>query len=163
MNDTEFEREAAQLFNKIGLVNTESLNYFQTNPHGTDWKSSLKAPSHPIARRTSSTGVMSRHSSHINGQESHQKVSASLKLRPRERGIPGEESAHSPQQAPTSNTNTSGQTKSGHPRRTAGLADSRFGFASSTATERPAIKGGQSATDSGQVTRVICLFFCSCS
>ena len=50
--EAEFEREAAQMMNKMGLGDVEKLNYFQTDSSKDDkWKEGLRKPSQHRIRR----------------------------------------------------------------------------------------------------------------
>ncbi len=55
MSDNEFNSLASQLLKDIGVQDTDTLNFFQTKPHSTDWKSSIKVPLPPKHRRASGT------------------------------------------------------------------------------------------------------------
>ena len=57
MTEADFEREANKLLRDLGLP-SDTLNFFESESAKTsNWKSSLKAPSPPKARRVSSTGT----------------------------------------------------------------------------------------------------------
>ena len=57
MTDVDFDSVASQLLKDMGVQDTETLNYFQRKPHSTEWKTSIKVPSPPKARRTKSSGT----------------------------------------------------------------------------------------------------------
>ena len=57
MTEADFEREANKLLRDLGLP-SDTLNFFESDSAKTsNWKSTLKAPSPPRARRVSSTGT----------------------------------------------------------------------------------------------------------
>ncbi len=57
MSEADFEREANKLLRDLGLP-SDTLNFFDSDTAKTsNWKSTLKAPSPPKARRVSSTGT----------------------------------------------------------------------------------------------------------
>ena len=142
MNESEFDREATQLLRNIGLVDTDTLNFFQSEHHGSEWKSSIKVPS-PKARRHSSmiTHKQRRlHSDRKQGQERHQNGTTSQR---KEREV-SEKISKSPKHTSSNssgNTSTSGQTS-----RRMGGPDGRFGFARSTSSS-----GVLQTTDINQV------------
>ena len=129
MNDSEFDREAAQLLRNIGLVDTDTLNFFQSKHHGSEWKSSIKVPSPPKTRRTSSMGTTYKqrrlHSDRKESQERHQNGTTSLR---KEREV-SEKVQKSPKHTSSNSSSTSGQTS-----RRMGGPDGRFGFVRSTSS-----------------------------
>ncbi len=55
MSENEFNSLASKLLKDIGVQDTDTLNFFQTKPNSTEWKSSIKVPLPPKHRRTSGT------------------------------------------------------------------------------------------------------------
>lgn len=57
MTEADFEREATKLLRELGLP-SDTLNFFESDSaNSSNWKSTIKAPSPPKARRVSSTGA----------------------------------------------------------------------------------------------------------
>ena len=55
MSENEFNSLASKLLKDIGVQDTDTLNFFQTKPNSTEWKSSIKVPLPPKHRRASGT------------------------------------------------------------------------------------------------------------
>lgn len=72
MSDSEFDYLASQLLKDIGVQDSTTLNFFQTRPLSSEWKSSIKVPSArspPKHRRTGSSGTARTRQTAREGQQ----------------------------------------------------------------------------------------------
>ena len=81
MTEADFHREATQLFQEMGLdLPPDTLDFFEKDSaEKTNWKSGLKVPSPPRARRTNSSGTTHTQKRQQQGIERHRNSSSSLK------------------------------------------------------------------------------------
>ena len=95
MTEADFEREATKLLRDLGLP-SDTLNFFESDSaKSTNWKSALKTPSPPRARRVSSTGTTSQYE-----RRRRERAGPSSLKRPGRNSIPWK----SPPSQDTSNT-----------------------------------------------------------